>query len=405
MFFLKQAANYRWGSLMAGTLMLLCLGLLYAWSIFRIPLMEMFISWTATQASAVFTFSMSSFCLGIFFCGLLVKRISYRAAVVVAAALLFAGFFCASFIDAAYPQESLYLMLVFYGIFCGVGIGISYNAIVSAVILQFPERAGFASGILMMGFGFGGLILGSVVTGLLAFYSLNTVFRFLAALIFCVNLIGSFFIKSGGAETESASSGEAVKMRSYTTAEMLRTVEFWCYFVWGTMFTSAELLMINSVALIAVAFGLPAIIGMIISAFNGAGRLGFGVLLDRLGVGKAITAQSVMMLSAGVSLLAGALTRQTAFILFGIVLTGLSYGGSAPTSATAILKWFGPGHYSVNFSIATMTLIPASILGPLISGELQQRSDGDYTTTFIAMICFLVVALVCNLILLKKRPN
>lgn len=59
----------------------------------------------------------------------------------------------------------------------------------------FPDKPGLASGIMMMGFGLGALILGSIATSLVASKGIFTTFMILGIMIFVVLLIGSFFIK------------------------------------------------------------------------------------------------------------------------------------------------------------------------------------------------------------------
>ena len=56
--------------LVIGTLSYLVLGLLYAWSVLRIHIVEAFPDYTATQMSLCFTLIMSCNCIGSFFGGL-----------------------------------------------------------------------------------------------------------------------------------------------------------------------------------------------------------------------------------------------------------------------------------------------------------------------------------------------
>ena len=66
----------RWLRVAVGTVMMLCLGTLYAWSIFRDPFQAAYPDWTASDLSLNFTISMVCYCIGGFLGGRLFKRLS-----------------------------------------------------------------------------------------------------------------------------------------------------------------------------------------------------------------------------------------------------------------------------------------------------------------------------------------
>ncbi|MDR1069130.1 MAG: MFS transporter, partial [Clostridiales Family XIII bacterium] len=144
-------------TLITGTIMLLFLGLIYAWSIFRGPLEAIF-PWSKTQISLTFTISIACFCVGGFLGGRLYSRLKAKFIILISAAFVLVGF---SFITLLLSDErataSLWVLYIFYGVFGGLGVGISYNAILSSVTPWFPGRAGLASGVLLLGFGVGAL--------------------------------------------------------------------------------------------------------------------------------------------------------------------------------------------------------------------------------------------------------
>ena len=100
---IKKKAKKNRDSIMelsAGIVVLTFVGLLYAWSIFKDPLMKMFETWSLSQISLTFTISMISFCLGGFVSGKKLPKWGYRKTCIVATSLLFAGFMGASMIPA-----------------------------------------------------------------------------------------------------------------------------------------------------------------------------------------------------------------------------------------------------------------------------------------------------------------
>ena len=248
--------NKRWLYLATATLTLLFLGLIYAWSIFRTPLNELFPDWTISQMSLTFTISMIFFCLGGFAGGLLSKKFSVRTRFLISAVMLFVGFFAVSTVKTSAPAASLTMLYVFYGVFGGGGVGIAYNGVIGTLNKWFPDKVGLASGIMLMGFGLGGLVLGSAVNSMIGSMGILAVFRILAVVICVVCVLAAFIIKAPGEEDAarlsslagSKTTEAAADIRNYTAAEMLRTARFWIFTIWAILLNSAGLLVINSAA-------------------------------------------------------------------------------------------------------------------------------------------------------------
>ena len=395
-------SNKRWIYLGMGTVTLLFLGLIYAWSIFRTPFGELFPDWSISQLSLTFTISMIFFCLGGFAGGVLSKKLSIRVRLLISAAMLLAGFFAVSTVRPESPSASLVMLYIFYGVFGGGGVGIAYNGVIGTLNKWFPDKVGLASGIMLMGFGLGGLVLGSAVNSMIGSMGILSVFRILAVVICVVCVLAAFIIKAPGEEDAarlsslagSKTTEAATDIRNYTAAEMLRTARFWFFTIWAILLNSAGLLVINSAASISVAFGGTAVLGMIVSLFNGAGRIIAGNNFDRHGRRMSTIVNTLFMLGAGLLLTLGGMTGRYVFILCGLVLVGLAYGGCPTITSAYINKAFGPANFPTNFSIANFSLIPAATIGPMISSALLESAGGSYNTNFYAIIGFSAAALV-----------
>ena len=417
-----MGVNRRWLYLGTATLALLFLGLIYAWSIFRTPISEIFPDWSVSQMSLTFTISMIFFCLGGFAGGLMSKKLSVRVRFLISAAMLFIGFFAVSMVDPAKPASSLIMLYIFYGIFGGSGVGIAYNTVIGTMNKWFPDKVGLASGIMLMGFGLGGLVLGSVVNGMIGSMGLLAAFRILGIVIAIVCAAAAFIIKvpdvsesaalaelaaaSASGKTEIAGSDDAASLKTdYTAGEMLSTARFWFFTLWAILLNSAGLLVINSAANISVAFGGTAVLGMIVSLFNGAGRIVAGNNFDRFGRKAATIVNNAFMLGAGVFLTLGGMSGKYIFILCGLVFVGLAYGGCPTITSAYINKAFGPANFPTNFSIANFSLIPAATIGPMISSALLESAGGSYNTNFYAIIGFSIGALIMWVLLNISSRN
>lgn len=410
----------KYGILAVGTLMLLFIGLIYGWSIFGKFLGAEFPGWSKTQLSLPFTLSIVFFCIGGFVAGNLTKKIANRWVVLMAAVCLFVGFFLlSSVLDPADPNGSVVALDILYGVLNGFGVGFAYNAILSAVTPWFPGKTGLASGILLMGFGVGALVLGSVVSSLVAQMGIFRTFFVLGAMVAAVLAAGSFFVRkpaagevaaaydadaSGGGIASSPSAPRndtdaGAARREYALGETVRTPTFWLFFLWNVLISAGGLLVIGSAAQIAETFGAAAVLGLIVSVFNGVGRPVMGSFYDALGRGRAMVINNVVMLAGGAALLLGAATGSALFVFIGLPLIGISYGGSPSLLSAGIAGFFGQKFYAVNFAAGMFCLAPAAVIGPTIASKLQESSGGAYGTTFTMLIVLAVVAFVVNLLL------
>ncbi|GHT90152.1 MFS transporter [Betaproteobacteria bacterium] len=392
-----------WLQLSVGTVMLLLVGLLYGWSIFRKPLGELFPVWSATNLSAPFSISIIFFCLGGFLSGKLLRRLGCRKVVWMSAFLLFTGFSAISFMPTDDAALSLYMLYVFYGVLCGLGVGMAYNAVIGTVVQWFPGRAGTASGILLMGFGFGGIVLGSLVNLLIAAAGLAQTFLLLGILIASLLFIGACILRAppslATAAAGATSGANADDARNRSPRQMLQTPSFWLFFLCMVAINAAGLMAIGSAASIALLYGAPATLGLIVSVFNGAGRVAFGMIFDRSGRKIAMLLDAAVAALAGVCLLAGAFSNSVVMVIVGLVLIGLSYGGCPSLASAVVNRFYGARHYPVNFSTVNFSLIPAALLGPMISGNLYDRSGGSYLGTFILMIALGALGIVLTFLL------
>lgn len=408
----NRSEGKRWLYLIAGTVMLLFLGLIYAWSIFRVPFSEIYKDWSVSDISITFTISMIMFCIGGFLGGILTKKLNAKIRIIMAAILLFVGFFGVSRLNPDDPVTSLRMVYLLYGVLGGTGVGIGYNAVVVTITQWFPDKVGLASGIMLMGFGLGGLALGSVVNKLIASKGIFTTFAILGIAISVCLVIGAIIIKSPSIEQKSKSDpGEKEDKEiedagiNYSPVEMVKTGKFWYFLIWAVLLNSAALLVINSAANISLAFGGSAVLGLIISLFNGAGRILAGSNFDKFGTKVSSVCNLLLMLTAGILLSLAAMLNSLAIIILGLVLAGLAYGGMPTITAAYTNKTFGSRDYSTNFSIANFAIIPAAIIGPTVSSKLLEAADGKYNTSFYSIIGFSLASVIFCVLFIRANSN
>ncbi len=156
----------RWRVPPASIAIHLCIGSVYAWSIFNPALIRELgvVGASASDwslSSVVWIFSVAIVFLGLAaaVAGKWLERVGPRC-VGVTAAILWGGGFLIGSVGVAFHQ--LWLIYFGYGVLGGCGLGLGYVSPVSTLIRWFPDRRGLATGLAIMGFG-GGAMIGAPV--------------------------------------------------------------------------------------------------------------------------------------------------------------------------------------------------------------------------------------------------
>ena len=405
----KTDINKRWLFLGVGVFTMLFSGVLYAWSILKIPFKEVF-RWSDKSLALNFTLTMCFFCLGAFFGSLICKRIGPKITLIIAGILVGAGFISTGLLNAGLP----YLLYVTYALLAGTGIGISYNVVVSTVNSWFPDKKGFCSGCLMMGFGISTLLLGNVVSVLFENESIgwSKTYIILGAVVGIVLIIAGIILKKPSADTvfpapkqKKSIKKESFQVRDFTTKEMLKSFTFWRAFVFMILITAVGNSVISFardlVLSVDAAPALATTLVGVLSVFNGIGRILTGAVYDSLGRKTTMLASNILTIfAAGLTLIA-VMNHSLPLCIVGLCLTGLSYG-SCPTITSAFTSsFYGTKHFPTNYSITNFNLIVASFIATFSNNLLI--STGSYVAPFAMLLILSVVALGINFTIRKPE--
>lgn len=155
--------NYnRWRVPMASVAIHLCIGSVYAWSIYNPSLTRVYgvvtsagDDWSLSEVVWVFTVAIVFLGLAAAFAGKWLESVGPRKVGVVAACCWGGGYLVGS---AGIMTHQLWLLYLGYGVIGGCGLGLGYVSPVSTLIRWFPDRRGMAAGMAIMGFGGGAMI-------------------------------------------------------------------------------------------------------------------------------------------------------------------------------------------------------------------------------------------------------
>lgn len=403
----KNISRIRWFYLAIGVFTMLFSGILYAWSILKMPFKAEF-QWTDSSLALNFTLTMCFFCLGAFLGSLIAKKIGHKLTLIIAGLLVGVGFALTGLLTA----NNQYMLYIAYALLAGAGIGISYNVTVSTVTGWFPDRKGLCSGCLMMGFGFSTLILGNLISLMFENASIgwSKTFIILGAVIGVVQILAGLILKKPSQDAvlptpkpSKIAKAEVFEVRDFTTVEMLKSFTFWRAFmcvafitaVGNSVISFARDLMISVDAVPSLATTLVGVL----SVCNGFGRVLTGVFFDAVGRRTTMIASNVLtIVAAGVTLIA-VMLHSLPLCIIGLCLTGLSYG-SCPTVCSAFTSGFyGQKHFSVNYSLVNSNLILAASIAS-VSNNLM-LSFGNYTAPFVLLLSLAFIALILNFTIRK----
>ena len=397
----NNALTKRYLYLAIGVFTMLFSGVLYAWSILKIPFRES-LGYTDSELSLSFTLTMCFFCLGAFFGSLVCKRAGVRVTLSISAALVLAGFSTTGMLSGDMPHALLYIT---YSLCAGTGIGIAYNAVVSTVNAHFPDKRGFSSGCSMMGFGVSTLLLGSLISVLFdsAAFGPSRTFITLGILIGAAILISALILKAPAPdaafpapkEKKTSRFTESFAVRDYTTKEMLSSFTFYRAFVLMAFVTAVGNSTISFARDMMISVGAAATLATtlvgVLSVFNGIGRVLTGAAYDAFGRRLTMLGSCLLTITAAAISLVGCSVSSLPLCIAGLCLVGMSYG-SCPTLTSAFTaSFYGQAHFSVNYSLTNFNLIAAAFIANGANALLI--GTGGYTAPFLMLLILSAAAL------------
>lgn len=384
-------------ALVAGTAMMLINGVVYAWSIYSVPFRDGF-GWSSTQLGVCFTVMLGTFCLGGVIGGMIANRAGVGFTIPAGGVLGFIGFLLCMFLT----KDRIWLLFIAFAI-AGIGVGFVYNGVISAVVPQFPDKKGLASGVLLMGYGASSLVLGSLAAKLMASpdFGWHLTYILTGALLLAAAVIGRFFVMPPRVRQDT---GSQAKPRGLTPSQMMRTKRFWLFFaaaVIGTGFGSGMIAHAQYVFQEGGASGSLATLGVgLVSVMNGLGRIVFGMVHDRCGFRVSLAVDALVYIAVGI-LCYFALDGVTWLLLAAMMVMGACYGAVPTISASVAEDFFGPAHYGRNLGLVNLNILFAAFASTVV-GAIQ-TSSGSYAPAFLLFVGLEAVAFILILVLSKTK--
>ncbi len=398
----RVTTRTRWVQLLLGLVCMMAIASpQYVWALFTKPLTR---SLGVSLASLQLTFTLL-IVLQTFFSpaqGYLVDRFGPRLLISIGTALTGLSWVLASF------ATSLPMFALTYGLLGGIGTGIVYVGVVGQMVAWFPDRRGFAAGVVAAGYGMGAIVTTLPISNTLATSGLRTTLLEYGLIFGVVGLLAAQGLRTAPASIAPAmpSSLEGVDART-----MLRTGVFWLMFLMMTLMSTSGLMVTSQLGAFAAEFGITKMVvwglaalplALTIDRFtNGLTRPFFGWVSDRIG------RENTMCLAftlEGVAMFLWLATR-TDPLLF-VLLSGVVFFGWGEIFSlfpSTLTDTFGTRHATRNYGFLYMAQGIGAIFGAYCAVLLHDATGGWESVFAVAIAADLLTALLALAVLKPMR--
>ncbi len=404
----------RWLIAIMGVLMQLCLGTVYAWSFFQKPIMKEF-GWSNTQVIWIFSIAICFLGLSAAWGGIKLPKFGPRRLAVAGGLLYGAGWILSAL---AMKLHNLPLFYASFGIVGGCGLGLGYVTPVATAVKWFPEKKGFISGMVVMGFGLGALFMSKLLAPLflsLTDNNLSLTFVCIGSAMLALIVFAGLFMKNpsapGGPATAEAIpglSGSDARASIFSVRFLVLWLIFFSNICAGMMFIGLQSPMLQDMLKTAgSALGPPGLAAAgatliaLSSLFNGIGRFLWGGVSDRIG-----RMPTFRMLLGSQIVIFIVLIFVKSPLVFGFLVCYvlLCYGGGFGTMPATVNTMFGGALMPVIYGFMLTAWSAGGIAGPQLAARIRDLyADRAPAITFAAGAAILCAGFVLSLLLSDKK--
>jgi MFS family permease len=395
------AESGRWLFVILGLIMNVCLGAVYAYSIFLGPVRKAFTDVSAFQANFPFMVFLAFFSVLMFFGGRVMEKLGPRTIGIIGGIIVGLGWFLSSY------ATNIWMLTLTYGVIAGSGVGLVYGCPVAMGAKWFPDKKGLAVGLMLAGFGGSALITGKVASLLIPSVGLSTTFMYFGIAFGIILVILSLpfrFPAPGWVPSGWKPAAGTVAAADFTPGEMVKS---------GTFCGLSLCFLIGSIAgLMAIGISKPvgneiikissetaATLVGVFACFNALGRPLFGWLTDKITPRNAAVLNLIMILIVSIIMIV-AKEGDTNLYVISFIGFWLCLGGWLAIAPTATATFFGMKNYARNYGAVFFAYGLGAIIGGIISGKAKDVF-GTYTFAFYPTAALAIIGLVLAIAFLK----
>lgn len=413
-----------WVTVFAGTAINLCLGILYAWSVWKKSLVNPELAgqtmsginagWTYltnSQAATPFSLCIIMFMICMIPGGKIQDKLGPKACATIGGLCLAAGCIVAGL------MKSYTGLVIGFGLLGGIGMGIGYAAPTPAALKWFgPHRRGLIAGLVVSGYGGAAIYISPLAKYLIDSYGITGSFIALGILFALVVIVAGQLLMTPpegyqapvpeGAKSNATAAATKI---DWTPGQMVKTRAFYALAIMFLLATQSGLLIIGNAAglLSKVGAAIPFLVAnaWILAAYGGitnaVGRVGTGIYSDRIGRTRAYA------INCGVAALCmfalpAIIASENIFLLF--LATGIGYwqyGGLLSLMPSFVADFFGAKNLGMNYGIVFIGWGLGAFMPKL--GGMIQDATGSLDLAFYISGALLLMSVVIALI--TRRPD
>lgn len=405
----RAASNARWMQLLLGFIIMMTISSpQYVWTFFTGPFEKTTgallsqVQWTITILIVIQTWLSP-------LQGWLVERFGPKLLIGLGALLSGLGWVAASSVT------TLWGLYATYGLICGIGTGIVYIGIVGLMVKWFPDRRGFATGVVAAGYGFGAIATTFPIDAMIKASGYQQTLLVFGAIFAAIGLFAAVLLRAPGSGEVTAKARliHEAGGRDYTPGEMLKTPVFWLMFAMFSMMSTGGLMVITQFTKFAAAFGIDnktmvTILGVTMAAVpaaltfdrvtNGLTRPFFGWVSDNIGREHTMALAFIL---EGCAIWLMLQYRTDPFLL--IVLSGLVFFGWGEIFSlfpSTLTDTFGARHATTNYGFLYMAQGVGSVLGAPVAAMIFEAT-GNWLIVFYIIIGLDILTGLLALLVLK----
>ena len=405
----------RWILVAFCTIINLCLGAVYSWSVFVTPLKthleEKGLTVASSEIQLPFSIFLLFFAIAMPLTGRFITKYGPKKVAIVGGILYGLGWLSASF------SNNITLLCLTYGAIGGLGVGIAYGCPINVATRWFPDKRGLAVGVVLIGFGVSAIVTGNIANIFINSSGIMNTFRYFGTAFILINVLLSLpssFPTPGwtpkgwkapppkpGAETYECNRGD-----------MMKTATF--YGLWFCFFIGC----LSGLMAVGIAkpvgtetFGVTSVLATVLvgvfAIINGGGRPLFGALNDKITPrNAAILAFVLIAIACALLYFVGSAGGSTIYII-GFAILWACLGGWLAIAPAATASYFGMRDYANCYGIVFLAFGIGGIAGPYLAGAIKDNT-GSYLSVFPYVLGLAIIGIIIAVLLMKpvkKAPK
>ena len=391
----------------------LCVGIIYLWSVMRQEFPAAYsLSPESSIPAMVASYMLLAFVVGNLVGGYINDKKGPRFTAIIGLITFAIGVGASGLLT----NETVSFIILTYCVIAGLGSGIAYGACISCVQKWLPHRRGLASGLAVSAFGLSTVVFATVINYLMDAFrgtdglvNFSAVFFTLAGIFFVLGIIACMFVHLPDSEylaslpSTPANAKVVSSNRDYTLGQAMRTVPFWCmflflFFINGTWNLTSPLIrtlgesergLTSAQAVFAVSFT---------GITNAVGRLSMATLSDKIG---RFTAEMILCFITFAGAILMTFISGIPYIAI-VALVAFGYGGPSAINPAISTDFFGQKNSGTDYGIIMLGLGISSVVFNAISTKLLHH---DPLPSFImgAATAVLAAVMMCITNIYLKR--